>query len=228
MGRERFGRPALVEDPALHSEAEMSAPRLQPRQVDALRELVSIGAGHAATALSELTRRRVRLIVPDVRVVPAREVETLLGAPDRLVAAVTARMLGDLSGRTVQLFDGPSARCLADLLLKSSPAGFPEGFGAEERAVLERVSATVTDAYLTAVAGFLGVMAMTALPEFAIDTAAAVLLATYVNSGDANDHVLHMSTRLELEGATEGLQAHLLLVPDQATLSVILRLLRLA
>jgi chemotaxis protein CheC len=206
----------------------MSVPRLQPVHIDALCELVSIGAGHAATALSELTRRRVRLVVPDVRVVPAREAERLLGAPDLLVAAVTARILGDLSGRALLVFDGRSARRLANLMLKPSSAAFPEGFGVEERAALERVSQSVADAYLTAFAGCLGLMAMTALPEFAIDTTAAVLLATYAKSGDANDHVLHMSTRLELEDVSDELQAHLLLLPDRAALSVILRTLRLA
>ncbi len=39
---------------------------LEPAQLDALREVANIGAGHAATALSEMTRRPVMLTVPRV------------------------------------------------------------------------------------------------------------------------------------------------------------------
>jgi len=37
---------------------------LKERQIDALREVANIGAGHAATALSQLTNCRIMISVP--------------------------------------------------------------------------------------------------------------------------------------------------------------------
>ena len=42
--------------------------RLTPRQLDALREVANIGAGHAATALSQMTEQRIMISVPQLSV----------------------------------------------------------------------------------------------------------------------------------------------------------------
>ena len=43
---------------------------LHALQRDALREVANIGAGHAATALSQLTNRRIMISVPEVEYSP--------------------------------------------------------------------------------------------------------------------------------------------------------------
>jgi chemotaxis protein CheC len=41
---------------------------LKALQLDALREVANIGAGHAATALSQMTNRTIMIAVPEVNV----------------------------------------------------------------------------------------------------------------------------------------------------------------
>lgn len=84
---------------------------LKALQLDALREVASIGAGHAATALSQLTKRKIMISVPQITVTPIEEVLKLMGDADAPVAAVLMHMLGDLTGRTLLMF--PGARCEA-------------------------------------------------------------------------------------------------------------------
>ena len=55
---------------------------LKALQLDALREVANIGAGHAATALSQMTNRTIMIAVPEVNVRPLEEVTDLVGAPD--------------------------------------------------------------------------------------------------------------------------------------------------
>ena len=57
-------------------------------QLDALREVANIGAGHAATALSQLIGRRIAVDVPQIQVVRLEEVAGLTGREDETVAAV--------------------------------------------------------------------------------------------------------------------------------------------
>src|SRR2546429_5158361 len=50
---------------------------LKELQIDALREVANIGAGHAATALSQLTNRRIMISVPQINIVRLEEVPDL-------------------------------------------------------------------------------------------------------------------------------------------------------
>ena len=68
---------------------------------DALREVANIGAGHAATALSQMTGRRIMISVPEVSVRRLEEVALLVGPPDTVIAGVLMHVMGDLTGRTV-------------------------------------------------------------------------------------------------------------------------------
>src|SRR2546429_187476 len=77
---------------------------LKALQIDALREVANIGAGHAATALSQLTNRRIMISVPQINIARLEEVPDLLGHPQEGVAPVLMHMLGDLTRRTPLLF----------------------------------------------------------------------------------------------------------------------------
>ena len=65
---------------------------------DVLREVGSIGAGHAASALSVLLAQQVGMSVPSARMVPFEAVSDIVGGPDSLVAAVYLRVAGVLDG----------------------------------------------------------------------------------------------------------------------------------
>src|SRR2546429_7970005 len=88
---------------------------LKELQIDALREVANIGAGHAATALSQLTNRRIMISVPQINIARLEEVPNLLGHPQEVVAAVLMHMLGDLTGRTLLLFPESVGRRLCDM-----------------------------------------------------------------------------------------------------------------
>ena len=64
---------------------------LKELQLDALREVANIGAGHAATALSQMTNHTIMIAVPEVNVRALEEVTDLVGRPDEVVAATGFR-----------------------------------------------------------------------------------------------------------------------------------------
>src|SRR5690606_37151002 len=103
-----------------------------------LREVANIGAGHAATALSQMTKgRRIMLDVPRTLILRLEDVPELTGTPDEPVAAVLMRVLGDISGRTMQIFPAQTASRLASILLRRKEVAFPEGFGDVEQSALK-------------------------------------------------------------------------------------------
>src|SRR5436309_14051669 len=97
---------------------------LKALQLDALKEVANIGAGHAATALSQLTHRRIMIPVPEINIARLEEDPGLIGDPQELGAAVLLHMLRDPTGRTLLPFPEPVGRPLSDVLVER-PLGAP-------------------------------------------------------------------------------------------------------
>jgi chemotaxis protein CheC len=199
---------------------------LDHTQLDAIREVANIGAGHAATALSQMMNRVIMIDVPEVTITRLEEVDRILGDPEEVVAAVMMKVLGDVTGRTVQVFPGESAVKLTSILLERSEPEFPDGFDALHRATLKEVGNIIVGAYLTALSDFMGMLLIMSTPAIAVDMAGAVMTTSYLNFGDEKDHVICVKTVMFLDG--DAVRAHFLLIPDDVSLKVILRQMKLA
>ena len=199
---------------------------LKELQIDALREVANIGAGHAATALSQLTSRTIMIAVPEVNIRPLEEVPELLGQPDEVIAAVLMHMMGDLTGRTLVLFSEPSAKALCDILFRRTP-GTTAGFTPMEQSGLKEAGNILASAYMNALSDFMGMMLVPSVPSLVIDLSAAILTTAYLNFGHDRDYVFCVETAFRVEGATEPLRGHFLLLPDMPSLRAIFDAIRL-
>jgi chemotaxis protein CheC len=195
-------------------------------QLDAVREIANIGAGHAATALSQVLNRVIMIDVPEVRIVRLEDVDSLIGEPDEVVAAVMMKVLGDVTGRTVQVFPGDSAVKLTSAMLRCPQPAFPTGFDEMHQSTLKEISNIIVGAYLKASSEFMEMLLIMSVPAMAIDMAGAIMTTTFLNFGDERDYVLSVSTRMSL--GNEQVQAYFLMIPDGASLDVILRQAKLA
>ena len=165
---------------------------LKALQLDALREVANIGAGHAATALSQMTDRTIMITVPEVNVRALEEVPELLGDAGAVIAAVLMHMMGDLTGRTLIILPDASARHLCDILLRRAP-GTTAAFGEMEQSGLKEVGNILVSAYLTALSDFMGMMLVPSVPSLVVDQAGAILATTYLNFGHDRDFALPTS-----------------------------------
>jgi chemotaxis protein CheC len=90
--------------------------RYDDRQIDALRELASIGSGTAATALSQMLGRPVELTVPRALALPLADALDAVGEPDAMVASVVLPVGGDAEIIVLLLFSYGCAANLCDML----------------------------------------------------------------------------------------------------------------
>src|SRR5436189_6357577 len=162
---------------------------LKALQLDALKEVANIGAGHAATALSQLTHRRIMISVPEINIARLEEVPGLIGDSQEVVAAVLMHMLGDLTGRTLLLFPETVGRKLCDMLLRR-PSGTTTVFDALEQSCLKEAANILSDAYMNALSDFMGMLLLPSVPSLLVDVTAALLTPPYLNIGPECDLVV--------------------------------------
>lgn len=61
---------------------------LTSMELDTLREIGSMGTGNAATALSQMLGREVRITLPEVRIMGYNEAIEWIGGPEEITAGV--------------------------------------------------------------------------------------------------------------------------------------------
>jgi chemotaxis protein CheC len=200
---------------------------LKALQLDALREVANIGAGHAATALSQMINSTIMISVPTINVSRLEEVPPQVSAPEEPVAAVLMHMLGDLTGRTLLVFPKPTAVRLAELMLKR-PHGSSADLGEMEQSAIKEAGNILSSAYMNALSDFMGMMLLPSPPSLAVDMSTAVLTTAYLQFGSDRDYVFCVESEFYMTDVNERLRGFFLLLPDPASLQAILRAVRVA
>jgi chemotaxis protein CheC len=195
---------------------------LRSVQLDAIKEVASIGACHAATALSEMIEKRVMVQVPQLRLCLLEEISVLLGPPESPITGVLISFKGDLEGRSVMALPYEYSRLLVDRLLHRE-RGTTKEFGELESSALKEAGNILVCSYMNALADFLGVTVMPSPPDLAIDMAGAVLLATLLDFGKSQEPVIVIENELRFIEADDVLLGYLILSPEPQSLQSILQ-----
>src|SRR5215218_6384706 len=143
----------------------MTRKALTPRQLDAIREVVNIGAGHAATNLSALTRLRVMISVPRIEFAEG-EVESARAVPgDGPLVVVAVPIIGitDSGGERASLIlaRDTALRMVALMVRREAAASI----GPLEQSALMEMGNIVCAAYVGVLGTFLHKGVMIGTPE---------------------------------------------------------------
>ncbi|HSJ64852.1 MAG TPA: chemotaxis protein CheC [Gemmatimonadaceae bacterium] len=199
---------------------------LKDLQLDALREVANIGAGHAATALSQMTGNLIMISVPTINITRLEDMPTQIAEDEEPIAAVMMHMLGDLTGRTLLVFPHPTAMRLAELMLRRTPGSCAE-FGPLEQSAMKEAGNILAGAYMNALSEFMGLMLLPSPPSLVVDMSAAILTTAHLQFSADRDHVFSVETQFMLsEQKDEVLRGFFVLIPDYAALHAILRAVR--
>ena len=108
-----------------------------------------------------------------------------------------------------------------------SELGTTRDFGEMEQSALKEAGNILASAYLNALSDFMGMMLVPSVPSLVIDLSGAVLTTAHLNFGHDRDYAFCVETSFRLEGTTEPLGGHFLLLPDMASLRSIFDAIRL-
>lgn len=200
----------------------MNLKNLSERQLDSIKEIANIGSGHAATALSQLTKKKVMVKVPEVKILKVEELPSLFPEPEEIVVGILINFLGDITGRILLIFPKDETSLITDTLL-SDDVKSQGVFNEYVQSYFKEIANIVIGAYLTALANFLGFLILPSVPALAVDNALAVLSSAHLDFSEDKDYIFCVETLFFFEGGTTKLHGYLLLLPDPGSLEVILK-----
>lgn len=199
---------------------ETSLLNLSETQLDALKEVGNIGAGHAATALSQLIKKKIMITVPEVKVIKVEDVATLIGDSNSLVAGIVMNILGDITAKILFLLTRDSALSLVDMLLQK-PRGTTKVLSEFGNSAIKETGNILSGAYMNALNEFLGLMLLPSVPNLVFDIASAILITVSEGFEKMSSHILSIETEF-LEANEKVIKGYMLLIPDIPSVKVIL------
>jgi chemotaxis protein CheC len=197
---------------------------LTDTQIDAFKEVGNIGAGHAATALSQLIKKKIMINVPEVKVIKISEVENLIGDKNSLVAGIVMNVLGDITAKLLLLLTRDAALHLADMLLQH-PAGTTKVMNEMGNSAIKETGNILSGAYMNALNEFLGVMLLPSVPNLVFDITSAILASLSEGFEAMSSHIICVETQFS-EVNERVIKGYMLLIPDVPSIQVLLNAIK--
>ncbi|MDR1619354.1 MAG: chemotaxis protein CheC [Clostridiales bacterium] len=199
--------------------------QLNAEHLDFFMEIENIGASHAATALSTLLGRPVKVRVPKVKFLEFAEVNAVLGGPENLIVSLLVEMSGDLNGFILLAQDALEAKKMSAAIVRSMGMEIEDTgellTGLQESA-LNEVANILSGAYLNALSELTGLSTSKSVPKMVIDMAGAIMNLPAAIYGAYGDVVLLMETEFVDTGGDGNLNGHFLMVPDVESFHIML------
>ncbi len=197
----------------------MSYLDMTPIQLDALKEVGNIGAGNAATALSQLLGKKVDMTVPSVNILPFDEVFESAGV-EKSVIGIIIRVLGDTPGNILFIIDNVTALKIIKLLTGEDLGQLTE----MGQSVLCEIANIIASSYMNAIAKFTNLVITPSVPAVCNDMLGAILSTTFIESGQFDEQVLDLETKF-LQDEQEDTNGHFYYIPMPGSLEKILNTL---
>lgn len=197
--------------------------RLQPYHLDVLKEIGNIGAGHAATALSQLLNKTIDMSIPAVRLVSFQDLPAQVGGADTEVAAIFLRIEGEAPGSMFFISKIEDIEKLirhltsVDSFQLRVPPYDELGISA-----FQEVGNILAGSYLSSFSDFTKLLLQPSVPAFSVDMAGAILSYGLIPLSQVGDYAIVIDTEIrELVGGQGQISGHFFLLPDPDSFEVI-------
>jgi len=193
----------------------MDYSELNAMQLDVLQEVGNIGAGNAATALSELLNEKVDMTVPSVNIIPFDDIFSKIGV-EEVVIGVIVRVLGDIPGNILFTLEKEVALKIISSLMGEQQEQITE-IGSS---ALCEIGNIISASFMNAIAKLTNLVLLPSVPAVAVDMMGAILSTTFIESGQFDEYVLDLETQFLQEN--QKISGHFYYIPMPGSLEKIL------
>ena len=186
--------------------------------MDALKEICSISAGNAATAISKMVRKKIEMSVPEIKLVPVTQVASIMGGSEALVVGVYCSIIGELSGEFLLTFPRESAFALSEKLL-SKKTGETKLLEELERSALEETGNILAATFVNALAKIIGKDLLISVPRLAYDMAGAIIDFVLIELAEVAEYALVLE--IVFHDIPETVRGKFFILPDPRSLELL-------
>ena len=165
---------------------------LSSLEIDTLREIGSIGTGNAATALSTLLGREVRITLPEVRFMDYNEAIDWMGGPEEVTAGVLVGMSGQMSGILLAVQQLEFINIVLESML-GEPIKEYADLDELRQSTLVEVGNIMISTFINALSGLSDISVNLTVPAFAVDMQGAILSVPMAEYGGMSDYVMNIA-----------------------------------
>ena len=194
--------------------------QLSSLEIDTLREIGSIGTGNAATALSQMMNKQVRITLPEVRIMEYNEAIEWIGGPEEVTAGVLVKMSGDIGGIMLSVQKLELVNVVLSAMLGENIDSYDNLTELERSAMIE-IGNIMISTFINALSGLAGVNIKLTVPAFAVDMQGAILTVPMAEYGGMSDYLMAIGGNFVCDG--KEVPCHLILSPDLRSLDFLLR-----
>lgn len=204
----------------------MGHPKINSMHLDILKEIGNIGAAHAATALSDLLKKKIEMRVPKVEMITFNEMMDLAGGPEKVVVGIFLRIEGDLEGSMFFILPIEQANRFIQHLIQDDQFDFQSNGSFIGMSAMQEMGNILSGSYLSALSDFLQLKMYPTVPGLSIDMFGAIISIGLIEISQVSDYVIVINTSISEEGLenTE-MKGHFLLLPDPESFIVIFKAL---
>ena len=189
-------------------------------ELDALKEIGSIGTGNAATSLSELIGKLVRIKQPEVRIMEYNEAIEWIGGPEPITAGVLVGMSGQISGIMLSVQQLDFVNLVLESMMGESVEDYA-GLGEIERSALTEVGNIMISTFINALSGLTDLEIDLTVPAFTVDMQGAIMTVPMAEYGGQSNYIMTIGGNFVCNGKV--IPCRLLLSPDIRSLNFLLR-----
>lgn len=186
--------------------------KFQPLQIDAIKEMVNIGGGHAATSISALIKEPVDMTVPLIEIMEYEELYQQIMSEDRVVYAVTTQVIGNGSGIFLFALPEKSAQEISSMML-------PNGIEQTEDLMISSIKELaniLVNSFLNAISQLLDIRLLSSVPNLMIDMFGSIISSLYMAVDQYDDEVLIIKNEFFYSG--NQMDAFLYFIPEVGVL----------
>ncbi len=183
---------------------------------DAFSEILNIGVGHAASALSLMVNQEIKLSIPHVEVLERQAAaRALTGEEDNSETGVREKFAGAFEGEAFIFFSDEGSLELVRLLISDE---LPLGVLTEmEQEALTEVGNIILTSCLSSIADLLGEEINNEIPKFAYGNTKSIFKSSD-GIEEENNHILLLKTKVMFNVKGKDIQGYITFLIDMFNL----------
>ncbi len=189
-------------------------------EIDTLREIGSIGTGNAATALSEMLGKPIRITLPEVRIMGYNEAIEWIGGPEAITAGVLVKISGQMNGLMLSVQSLDFVNLVLQSMLDEDITSYEELKDLEKSALIE-IGNIMISTFINALTGLADISLDLTVPCLTVDMQGAILAVPMAEYGGQTDYLMTIGGNFICSG--QEVPCRLLLSPDIRSLNFLLR-----